>query len=282
MTSTDYIIEHFTKGLLCSYAKTNSLAAPKYHMHNFYELNLFIKGDIVFFIDDQLITPKKGSLFLIDNTQIHGPRYNSSQEYERAIIHFDPQLAYSLSSSTTNLLNCFRDSSLKEINYVTLNENQINLFIQLTQKIEALENDQSYGSDLLKNAYLIEILVMINNSLTTNSTTIDSVLHSNIVEAIIKYINVNLYKQITLTNIEKELAMNRQHLNREFKKEIGLPIIQYAQLKKISLAKKMLLEGCSPKNIAADLGYKDYSTFSRAFKKIVNESPNSYIKTLNY
>ncbi len=227
-----YIVEHFSNKVFCSYAKTNFLKSDAFHLHNYYEMNLFLEGDMTFFIDDTKIQPVRGTLFLIDSTQVHGPTLLSNNIYERAIVHFDPKLAVQLSSGETDLLDCYAYLDEQIGTYAILSEEEIALFSELTKKIEGLSDRPAFGGEILINAYLAQLLVMANRTAMTNRKIVNSVAYSDTVRQLIAYINDNIEKSISLEEIERSLAMNRHYLNRMFKDELGSSIYQFVTLKK--------------------------------------------------
>ena len=61
---------------------------------------------------------------------------------------------------------------------------------------------------------------------------------------------------------------------RKFKEETGYSMHQYILEKRILAAKNKILSG-TPATIACmECGFKDYSTFSRAYKKLLNKLPS--------
>ncbi|WP_339101663.1 helix-turn-helix domain-containing protein [Candidatus Enterococcus clewellii] len=281
MSEPQYIVEHFSNRVFCSYAKTKFLSNEMFHMHNYYEMNLFLKGDMTFFIDDIKIQPVRGTLFLIDSTQVHGPKLLSQNEYERAIVHFDPKLALHLSVSQTDLLHCFSNFDGRTSKYVILDEKEIALFSELTKEIEKMGQASTFfGKEVLVNAYLAQLLVVANRHADEGIQLDNSVEHSEMIRNILTYINSHIKEKLSLRKIEKEFLMNKHYLNRLFKKELGISIYQFIILKKVSLAKQLLAQGYSPKQVYIMLDYQDYSTFSRAFKKVTDTSPTTYTKSI--
>ena len=60
---------------------------------------------------------------------------------------------------------------------------------------------------------------------------------------------------------------------RLFKQETGYTLGQYISQKRLLLAKELILSGEAVKQVCYDCGFKDYSTFSRAYKRLFQESP---------
>ena len=61
---------------------------------------------------------------------------------------------------------------------------------------------------------------------------------------------------------------------RKFKEETGYSMHQYILEKRILAARNLILTG-SPATVASvECGFKDYSTFSRAYKKLLGQIPS--------
>ena len=97
--------------------------------------------------------------------------------------------------------------------------------------------------------------------------------NSHVME-IIKFIDENISKQITLGMISNHVHLSREYVAAIFKKELGKTVIDYTNERKMLLAKSMILSGeRSLGDIAASLGFENYSYFSRLFKKSFDLSP---------
>ncbi len=97
------------------------------------------------------------------------------------------------------------------------------------------------------------------------------------VSAIKKYIHANYQKNIKIADIAEELSINRSHLYRIFHKEIGIGVEEYIITLRINHAKQLLIDSSLPVTTIAQLvGYKNYPTFLKRFKKIVGITPIEY------
>ena len=99
-------------------------------------------------------------------------------------------------------------------------------------------------------------------------------------EKVKAYIAEHIREEIPVTSIAEHVHMNNCYLTRIFKKETGKSIAQYILEKKMEVAKAELLT--SEKTIgeiAMNLGYQNYGSFSRAFTKNTGVSPKEYKKS---
>ena len=97
------------------------------------------------------------------------------------------------------------------------------------------------------------------------------------VELTREYINSNLDRELGAAEIAGHIHLNPDYLNRIFKKEMGIAISQYVIQQKIQKAKWLLDNTKSSLgDIAAEVGYFNYSSFNRNFSKIAGMSPREY------
>lgn len=95
-----------------------------------------------------------------------------------------------------------------------------------------------------------------------------------------KYIKLNLHKNITINEITKQFKMSNSHLCSIKKKEVHITLKQYILEQKISTSKIMIKEDYSMNDIALSLGFSDASHFSRTFKKITGKTPKQFKNSL--
>lgn len=270
-----YIIEHFKDGIDYSH-QVNHGPQLELHIHNYYEIYLFMGGDVQFFLDAQAINLKPGDLILIRNDQIHGPKPLNSSIYERYIIHLPRKLVIDLSSPSTNLLACFKPDSKHSL--INLSPEALGALIQLLDQLTDIYKTSCYGEELLTNAIITQILILINRQFRhTPEVSLTNHLTKEVQE-ILTFIQENITQDLSLASLEEQFGLSRFHLNRLFKKDVGSTIYQYILLSRISLAKQLLETNSNVTDVCFACGFNDYANFIRAFKKITGLAPKQYTK----
>lgn len=95
--------------------------------------------------------------------------------------------------------------------------------------------------------------------------------------AVKKYVNDNLEKKITLSDISWNLHRSTVSLTEHFRAEFGITIMDYVQKKRMEKAERMLTEGQEQiTHIAAACGFPDVEYFSRTFKKVHGVPPKKW------
>jgi AraC-like DNA-binding protein len=94
------------------------------------------------------------------------------------------------------------------------------------------------------------------------------------------YIANNLSEKICLDSLANHTKVTNSYMCKQFKKFTGLTIVEYINLHRIKLAKKILIERDGEKilDIAYESGFQSLSQFNRTFQKLVGSSPTSYRK----
>lgn len=92
-----------------------------------------------------------------------------------------------------------------------------------------------------------------------------------------KYIDDNLDKKITLSELSWQLHRSTVSLTEHFKAEFGITIMEYVMRRRMERAEQMLIAHQGQiGDIAAACGFPDVEYFSRAFKKAHGISPKKW------
>jgi AraC-like DNA-binding protein len=102
-----------------------------------------------------------------------------------------------------------------------------------------------------------------------------------IVEKAESYIETNFSEDISIEEMAKNLHVNPSHLMRVFKKEKGMTISHYRNLRRIREAKELILFSRLPiTEIAIMVGFSSPQYFSKLFKEEEGATPVQYKKKM--
>lgn len=128
-----------------------------------------------------------------------------------------------------------------------------------------------------RNQYLTSLLSQILILLISAKTKFSYLNSNEITSQITDFITDNLKngKVASLDEIAKSFFVSKFYLCRVFKKCRGVSIHSYINQKRIMIAKQYIDSGVSAKVASELVGYMDYSSFYRAYVKVVGQSPKS-------
>lgn len=105
------------------------------------------------------------------------------------------------------------------------------------------------------------------------------VVHGTVKE-ILRYIQENYNKDISLYQIADEAGMNAAYLSALFKGETGISYVRYLTDLRMNKAKEFLSEGYRVTEVSDMVGYHNYRYFCDVFKKSIGIMPNEYKGTV--
>lgn len=105
------------------------------------------------------------------------------------------------------------------------------------------------------------------------------VVHGTIKE-ILRYMEENYHKDISLYQIAEEAGMNAACLSALFKGETGISYVRYLTELRVGKAKEFLTEGYLVSEVSDMVGYHNYRYFCDVFKKSTRMTPNEYKGTV--
>ena len=94
----------------------------------------------------------------------------------------------------------------------------------------------------------------------------------------IDYISQNLSKDLSIDVLAREIGASPSNLTHSFQREMGISVHRYITQKRMILARDLLLAGAHASKIYADCGYRDYSSFYKAYVRIFGCAPSERVE----
>ncbi len=88
------------------------------------------------------------------------------------------------------------------------------------------------------------------------------------------YISENLSADLGIQTLSKIMHVSPSGITHVFKKEVGIPIHKYILQKRLIYARKRILEGAQPSKIFTEAGFRDYSSFYKAYIQYFGYAPS--------
>lgn len=254
---------------------------PEFHSHDFYEFYFFISGDASLYIEEYAYRMKPGDVVIIPPGRMHRAFFHNTEAYyERMFIYISR--------------NALRDMGSKDFSLINI----IDGCIGRTQFCHSLG-----GEDFAASRYIISEIIsdavgaqpftrLINRCKLTilmarlcrlfnESGDMQSSRSVKRVADVIAYINEHIGQELSLDEVSGHFFISKYHLIREFKSYTNRSVYQYIVAKRIIQAKLLMQSGALPTKVYLKCGFREYSSFYKAFKKETDLSPQQYIACLS-
>jgi len=223
------------------------------HIHPFYEILYFLKGNVQYTVESETRTLNEGDIVFIPAYKYHFATVDLSVPYERYVLKL-PE----------SLVPHYISAKLAKNSPFYVNSRKFGMtFGQLDTYMQTFSNDEIYT---LFTSEVSKLMVMLCHETTENVSK-----HNDFIKSVIDYINQNVRNPITTQTLAEEFHYSKSFINFEFKKHMKIPIMQFVRSKKIMAAHQMILSGAKKSEVAEMFGFDTYSTFFRAYKKLINE-----------
>ncbi|MGL5348702.1 MAG: helix-turn-helix domain-containing protein, partial [Peptostreptococcaceae bacterium] len=249
----------------------------EYHHHDFSKIVILIEGNVNYYVEGKGYHLKPWDILFVNKNEIHKPVIDPSKHYERIVIWLSPNFMNGINSNNSNLLQCFELASKNKYNLLRLNLKSIDDVKSLINQIKACDYNTEFGSDVLKNAFFLQFMVLINRLFlqSENSEKNDDVIYDETIENLLIYINDNLNNDLSIDKLADEFFTSKYYLMRKFKSQTGSSIHNYIVQKRLILAKSLITQDYNMSDVCTMCGFNDYSSFVRAFKKTYGMSPRN-------
>lgn len=117
-----------------------------------------------------------------------------------------------------------------------------------------------------------KIVSNINATYNIDKTIINSL------EKAKELITNSYYENLTIKEIAYKSAINECYLKKDFKRYFGMTVYEMLQKRRLDVAKKLLQEEFSVKEVCSKVGYKHVGNFSKIFQEHFNITPSKYKK----
>jgi AraC-like DNA-binding protein/mannose-6-phosphate isomerase-like protein (cupin superfamily) len=249
----------------------------EYHYHDFKKIIIFLAGRVTYLIEGKAYFLKPWDILLVNNDVNHKPVIDSAVPYERIVIWINPEFIGTQNNELEDITTCFRLSDKRSFNMIRLESGLQNQLQRLVNELEGAVKSQEFASGILSNALFLQLMVYINRIFLEEQYVVDktALKYDEQIERILKYINEHLKEELSNDKIAEYFFVSKYYLMHKFKAETGYTLHNYILQKRLFLAKHMIRKGAAVVKTSEECGFKDYSTFLRAYKKLFGYSPKA-------
>lgn len=245
----------------------------EYHYHDFDKITIFMKGHVTYTIEGKSYDLEPYDIVLVKHNDIHRLTVDNSTLYERIIVYISPNFMNAYQTDSYDLNYCFEKAEEEHSNVLRITSLEKSSLLRSISRLEASFSDDGYAADLYRQIIFLEFMIHLNRAARKDHLKyIDTDSCNTKIQDILGYINENLREDLSIDSIADQFYISKYYMMRLFKQETGYTLGQYISQKRLLLAKELLLSGEPVTKACFDCGFKDYSTFSRAYKRLFGES----------
>ena len=261
--------------------------------HNFWELLYIDKGEAIITAGKSSFILKKGDIIFHEPNEFHNVEANGVIAPNLIVISF---------SCPNSAMQFFKKKQFK------IDETERNLLADII--IEAkhcldcrlddpylpnppMKEEELFGAEQMIRLHLEHFLIHLyrrytspialqkNDANAQLQKITKSKSDAEIFNRVLDYLNQKICTQVSIEEICKNNMVGRSQLQKIFKAQTGLGIIEYFSNLKIETAKELIRTNrMNFTQISEYLGYSSIHYFSRQFKKITGMTPSEYASSI--
>ena len=245
------------------------------HHHDFYEVYYLLDGQVEYWVDGRVIRMAPGDLLLINPQELHRPMLGPDNErYERIVLWINKDFLESLAPGKSKLNRCF-DQSLP--NRICPADAERPILKARMHELVREFYSRDFGSRICAQGLFLQLMVQLNRlSFHSDDADDTQTQMSALVQQTMDYVRDHISAPLSLESIASQLYVSKYHLSHAFSREVGVSLYRYIMLRRLLLARQLLLSGQGAGQVSINCGFSDYASFYRAFKAEYGVSPRAY------
>lgn len=243
------------------------------HSHMFFELLYCRSGKIEYFLGTKRYRVTPGDIIIIPPGISHRPLFPEYLEepYRRYVIWISAEMMSFFQKQCPELSSIVSSPTFihtKDTSFAYLKD----YFSRAC--FENIEHSLGWEISILGiTSELIPLLARAKNSVLTPAPLPEK---PELIDEILYYIENNMTKKIVLSDVAKQFFVSESTISQLFRKKLDVSFYHCVTQRRLIAAKNCILQGDSLDSIYEKVGFGDYSTFFRAFKKEYGISPSKY------
>lgn len=259
------------------YYSDNHLYNIKSHVHDYYEFYFFLEGEVSIWIDKECYPVHTGDMILIPPGTPHfATVHNYEIPYRRFV--FWIRQAYlkklSITSADYVYLTQLADTAKHYIfHYETLAFHTLQA--KVFQLIEEIHSEH-FGKEVKISLCVNDLILYLNRTVYESLHPKTQREEQNLYQNLLQYIENHIKEELSLDRLAMEFYASKYHIAHVFKENLGISIHQFIIKKRLLMCRDAICSNTDIGEACLMYGFKDYSSFYRAFKKEFGLCPKEY------
>ena len=249
-----------------------------FHFHDFHKILLLMKGNVSYCVEGRTYDLQEDDIVFVPAGEVHRPVLHDTAIYERIIIYISKDYLNTYRTDNYDLAQCLIEAHQKQSHVLRVPAFGTTKLGQIVRELEQSLDSNEYANELYHNLLFLEFMIQLNRVAIHDGIEYLSNSSSNkkMID-VIDYLNEHLTDDLSIDFLAETFYLSRYHLMHAFKEETGYTIGNYLSTKRLLLARDRIRQGEPITNVCYECGFRNYSTFSRAYKKNFGCSPREQL-----
>lgn len=235
------------------------------HTHIVFQVCLLLSGACIYHVEGSVYPMQPGDIVLTFPQEVHYVEIDPQQPCNRMMLSFGPEF-----------FKVLDPEQVFHRPFINREAGQMNHYPAASFPDLCFED---HFNAMISNGYdRFTIITHILQLFQSLNTAFDRRVFSNsptetLENRVIRYINRNLRSNLTTETLCEKFFISKAQLYRIFKKATGTTVSRYVETKRMLSARQMILDNERITRICSECGFRDYSTFYRAYQRYFGHSP---------
>lgn len=132
------------------------------------------------------------------------------------------------------------------------------------------------GWEAMVMANAMQLLVQLHRALSEPTADREPAEKPELLDQVLEYISLHLQEKISLGDVAREFFVSQSTISQTFRNKMGVSFYHCVTQRRLIAAKQLIDQDLSLESVSMQVGFKDYSSFYRAFKQEYGLSPRQY------
>ena len=272
----NHVLNNDTDGYIYSYNTTEGYTFAS-HLHSCYEFIHIIHGNLLYTVEGSDYMLSDGDFIMTKPAELHSFSFPKKCKYEREFFHIYPGFLSMFPELLEQLDN-------RESGYFNRFPAEVVTRYGIDKIFKGIEENcanRTPETDFISFTYALQLVTRVNQVLKAEQPEKQEVITNRLASRVSDYIDTHYAESITIDSIASSMFVSQSYLSRVFKKETGITVKAYLNMRRVTAAKNLIMEGQQITHSYSSCGYNDYSTFFRAFVKYAGMTPEEFRKKHN-
>ncbi len=244
------------------------------HFHDYYEVVVFVKGNIRYICEGDSLVPEYGDVIIIPPARLHTSMITTgSTEYTRHVFYLFPSAFDGIGGAP---LLAFLQNSRSGRFYISLKPNRRQEMLNLLDRIESALAAEAPDYHALAVGYVLQLFFLLNRPANHDERQ-DQYFPPSIIE-IKQYMDEHFTEIESISQVADHFFYSREYISRLFKRYFNTTIHDYLLQRRVSYCQQLMDGNLPMGDIGLKAGFGSPCSFIRAFRAITGMAPSEYRK----